>query len=799
MRTYATVAPSLTPRESLKDSQAGQTYYWFVRPCATVRSCGPLGDPTNAFDFTETFLKQSAPVQPVAHVAGTTSLPAGWPTEPCARPSRVEGEVVVSDQVTLCWEDYLTSSQRILSAAEGKVSEQEAKSYKVQVSTAGDFSTTLDSVEVDQATYTAALKTYPEGPIYWRVQAVDGSGNALTWSDTFVLRKSSPAPGAKSPASRATVGAVPTFSWAPQPFAANYEVEVYKNANSDPTSTDNNYASINRVITAKTAQAAYAPVATLVPGTYAWRFRRLDADARPGPWQQGTTATPLVFTVRPAAPSLSAPTSGASVAPADVLFSWQATAGAAAYRFESSASSSFSSLKERTDTVSLAWAPTNLYAAGTYYWRVSALDGSGNVLATSSTWSVNVATTSTPSPSPSPTPTPTPTPTPPTGTLVGAAYRPVAPNRLVNTTTGLGGGVLATNTARIVQVTGKAGIPASGVTAVTLNVAVTRPTAAGNLTVYREGSTRPATPSVAFSASQTASGLVQVAVGSTGKIAIYNGSAGSSHVMVDVLGWFTTPEEARKSVAGTFTPLNPAVIYDTRKAKVPLAAGSTTTVPVLGTGGVPPTGVGSVVVNLVGSGSSAAGSMVTYAGTTRPGTASLHFAAKQNVANRAVVPVGSDGSIRIHTSAASHLAVEVAGWYASTTATVPGAYYVPATTPKRVADSRSGGVAPDTAWGAGVARNVQLTGRGGVPAATASPAPVAVVYGLSGFRGTVASSLTAYPTGTARPAVRDVMFPVTKAARNLTFAKLGTGGMTTIYNAAGSAHVSMDVFGWYVK
>ncbi len=137
--------------------------------------------------------------------------------------------------MTLCWEDYLTSSQRILSAAEGKVSEQEAKSYKVQVSTAGDFSTTLDSVEVDQATYTAALKTYPEGPIYWRVQAVDGSGNALTWSDTFVLRKSSPAPGAKSPASRATVGAVPTFSWAPQPFAANYEVEVYKNANSDPT------------------------------------------------------------------------------------------------------------------------------------------------------------------------------------------------------------------------------------------------------------------------------------------------------------------------------------------------------------------------------------------------------------------------------------------------------------------------------------------------------------------------------------------------------------------------------------
>ena len=33
VRNYVTAYTSLTPRESLLDNQAGQAYYWFVRPC----------------------------------------------------------------------------------------------------------------------------------------------------------------------------------------------------------------------------------------------------------------------------------------------------------------------------------------------------------------------------------------------------------------------------------------------------------------------------------------------------------------------------------------------------------------------------------------------------------------------------------------------------------------------------------------------------------------------------------------------------------------------------------------------
>ncbi len=776
VRTYATVAPTLTPRESLKDSQAGETFYWYVRPCVSLKACGPLGDPAKDFNFDETFLKRSTSIVGVSQTSSTPP-PSGWPLAPCVAPTRPQDgpAVVVADQVTLCWDDYLATAQR----AQGTMSEQEARTYRVHVSSASDFSTLLDSVDVDQTTYTAWTKTYPEGPVYWRVQGIDGSGNALTWSPTYVLRKSSAPVTPIAPTSRATSNGAPSFAWVPQPYAAAYEVEVYRNALSDPASTDSNYSSINRAVTAKTEQAAYAATTALPPGVYAWRVRRVDADARPGPWQQGSSTAPLVFTVKSTAPTLSSPMSGSAVNPADTLFTWNATPGAATYRFESSTSASFSTIKERVDTASLAWAPTAPYAPATYYWRVSTLDGNNALLATSAVWTAQIGTS--------------------TVTAPGATYRSMTPARIVNTTSGVGGTAIAANTTRVVQVAGKGGVPTSGVSAVTLTVTATKPTAAGTLTVYPEGKTKPATPALSFAAGRTTAALVQLAVPSTGRIVVANNSSGTTHLMVDVLGRFTTPADAAKSNEGRYTPLAPAPLLNTASGTKP-AAGSTTTVKVLGTAGVPTSGVSAVVVNLAASGSTAAGFLVAHAGgTTRPATSNVSYASGQSVANRAVVPVGSDGTVRVYTSQAAHIAVEVAGWYTSASGPASGAYFVPAPNPVRVADSRVGGPAPETAWTAGLTRDIQLTGAGGVPDATAVPTPVAVVYNLTAFSGTTGGYLTSFPSGATRPAVQDVRFPATRSASNLTVAKLGTGGRVSVYNATGDTHVSADVYGWYVQ
>ena len=169
VRTYVTAYPTLTPRESLVDNQAGQAYYWFVRPCLdnqTVR-CGPGPDDDTANPNASAFHKSSNAVTLVAPADGTT----------------------VENLATFSWTDYLATN-----GASAPSATQEAKQYTIQVSTARHFSTILDTATVDELAYTPFGLTYPEGPLYWRVQAIDGSGNHLTWSAIRLVTKRSPEP-----------------------------------------------------------------------------------------------------------------------------------------------------------------------------------------------------------------------------------------------------------------------------------------------------------------------------------------------------------------------------------------------------------------------------------------------------------------------------------------------------------------------------------------------------------------------------------------------------------------------------
>ena len=384
---YATDATTLTPRESLKDSQAGQTYFWYVRPCLEEGACGPLGDQNSHYDFTASFEKRSTAEQAYSPNDGWPA-PSTWPTGSCAPAvqAQTDSPPTVADQPTFCWNDYLS-----LNTNKGVDAPQEAKVYRLQVSTVSDFSTMLDSVDVDQTTYTPTAKTYPEGPLYWRVQAIDGSGNLLTPSPTYQLLKSSPAPLAITPASGSRVDQAPVLQWQPEQFAASYEVEIYKHAGA--ASGDSVYSPVNRIVDATTEESAFTYASALATDTYAWRVRRLDADKRPGQWQQQIDGQPLIFTVSPAAPVQISPSSGSAPPASSLVFTWAAAPAAAGYRLETSLSNSFASTRERVDTVSLAWAPMAVYPTGTYYWRVSSIDSAGNVLATSATWTFSVDST----------------------------------------------------------------------------------------------------------------------------------------------------------------------------------------------------------------------------------------------------------------------------------------------------------------------------------------------------------------------------------------------------------------------
>ena len=329
----------LTPN-SLPDTQAGQAYFWFIRPCKTRNVCGP--DPVStAAAAQHAFSKTSPPVALVAPADGGG----------------------VANQVTFEWQDYLTTNQLKTYAATGEKSLQSGKQYRIQVSSSPSFATFIDNQLVDQTTYTAWDRTYPEGRFYWRVQAVDAAGNGLTWSPTRSFVKASTKPVLTSPVGSVTSNGVAPFSWKATEFAGSYQLEVYKN-------DDTAWSPSNRVVSVTTKQTAYAH-STPLPASanaYVWRVARLDADGRPGQWSDTGR-----FFWSGAKTNLAAPAANATVSGASPYFSWSSVPGAVTYRFERRLVGG-SSLSENVTTNATAWAPTALIAAGNWEWRVVAID-----------------------------------------------------------------------------------------------------------------------------------------------------------------------------------------------------------------------------------------------------------------------------------------------------------------------------------------------------------------------------------------------------------------------------------------
>ena len=98
-------------------------------------------------------------------------------------------------------------------------------------------------------------------------------------------------------------------------------------------------------------------------------------------------------------------------------------------------------------------------------------------------------------------------------TVPPGAYVALTPTRLLDTRTGTGApkARVATRATVTLQVTGQGGVPASGVSAVVLNVTAVAPTRPGFVTVYGQGSL-PTVSNLNFVAGQTVPNLVMVPV-----------------------------------------------------------------------------------------------------------------------------------------------------------------------------------------------------------------------------------------------------------------------------------------------
>ena len=265
------------------------------------------------------------------------------------------------------------------------------------------------------------------------------------------------------------------------------------------------------------------------------------------------------------------------------------------------------------------------------------------------------------------------------GDTTGSSYEALSPGRVLDTRNGTGGTSTPVGPGGTIEltVTGAGGVPASGVTAVVLNVTATNVIGAESyLTVWPSGSSRPTASNLNFIGGQTVPNLVIARVGEGGKIAIYN-NVGTVDVVADTQGYFAAPVAADATVPGdVYHGTTPARILDTRNGTgVPdgsqghLGSPHTIEVQVTGAGGVPATAT-AVVLNVTAADAFGPDSYLTVwpTGTSRPLASNLNFVSGQTVPNLVIAKIGAGGKVSIYNNMGSvGVVADVQGWFTNPT------------------------------------------------------------------------------------------------------------------------------------
>jgi hypothetical protein len=88
-----------------------------------------------------------------------------------------------------------------------------------------------------------------------------------------------------------------------------------------------------------------------------------------------------------------------------------------------------------------------------------------------------------------------------------------------------------------VTLAGVGGIPASGASAVTLNLMAIGGAANSLLKVWPDGEARPGSAAIVFDAHQTLMNMITVKLGGNGKVRVFN-AAGNANVVVELAGFY---------------------------------------------------------------------------------------------------------------------------------------------------------------------------------------------------------------------------------------------------------------------
>jgi Right handed beta helix region len=375
--------------------------------------------------------------------------------------------------------------------------------------------------------------------------------------------------------------------------------------------------------------------------------------------------------------------------------------------------------------------------------------------------------------------------------VVGADYTPVAPVRILDTRDGTGvtaSGPVAAGADLVLPIASIGQVSAADISAVVANVTVTRPTAAGTLTVYSQPGAGTATSNINFSAHQTVPNLVTVQLAG-GVIRFHNASSGTVQVIADLEGYYGAGGSG-------FKPLSPVRVLDTRNgtgapAATPVAAHGRL---VLDLSGKLPAGAAAAVLNVTVTAPATAGFLTAYPdGQPVPDASNLNFSAGETVPNLVVVPLSGDKADFYNGSGGTvQVVADLNGYFASgaTGTFVPDG-------PARIVDTHNSlGVAAAGAVAAhGTLTFYPSTYSGCVPGC---PAGTAAVLNVTVTQPKAGGYLTVYPDGQGRPGSSSLNFLAGRTVPNLVCVQ-DVNGAIDIYNASGgTVQVVVDEEGYYI-
>ncbi len=246
---------------------------------------------------------------------------------------------------------------------------------------------------------------------------------------------------------------------------------------------------------------------------------------------------------------------------------------------------------------------------------------------------------------------------------------------------------------------------------------------------------------------------------------------------------------------GRLVPIVPTRVLDTREnlgASVGKPKAKTVTSFHLPTSVVPAEAT-AVAINVTGVAPAGSGYLTAWSsGYPQPGVSNLNFAyAGETAANAAILPVGPGGNVDIYIDTAAHLIVDVTGYWLPSSSTSDGRFT--STNPSRILDTRNAiGVGAAGAVAAGSKIDVQVTGRGDVPASGVS----AVAMVVTTVNPAAAGYVTVWPSDKPIPTASSLNPMGNDVRANLVIVPISAAGKVSMF-ASSQTDLLADVAGWF--